>query len=103
MVDEAHTSHDTDEWMIVRILVKSPGLELHRPANRVDLPCKGTMKFAELERIVWSIPRLEVSEYDNIAFHAFTKWEDGTTVGQTYESKRIQRTSWIEATGHTNI
>jgi hypothetical protein len=99
MVYQAHATHGRDEWMIDRILVKkSSGLELHGPANRVDLPCKATMKFAELERSVRSIPRLEVGEYDDIAFHAFAKWQDGTTVRPTYKSKRTQRTSWIEAT-----
>jgi hypothetical protein len=103
MVYEAHITQDTEEWMIVRILVKSSGLESHCPVNRVDVPCKATIKFAELERSVRSIPRLEVSEYDDIAFHVFTKWQDRTTVKPTYKSKCTQRTSWTEASGRTNI
>jgi hypothetical protein len=89
MAYDAYATQDTDEWMTVRIVTTGPDYYLNRYVEHVDVPCKPTTTFAELERTVRNIPRLALGEFENFGFLAFANWEDGTRVVPRYESHAL--------------
>jgi hypothetical protein len=82
MVHDAYVTNETTEWIVVRVLVRSQGVDPHRETDHVDIPCKLTMTFGELEKSVRKIHRLALKEFEDFLFYECANWEDGRRVGR---------------------